>query len=172
MKVGLPLNVNSFAAPAFTSLISLYCSLNDNRRLFVFSDIILTYDITSPVKNSRDHGGIATELKYRFSGHCPLSCYATARLSHSATTTPSHSSDSSSKNFADLYAKSSHTKSRFECAFATHMGHFFQTTFFDVSRHSEHPDMNSSIFFPRPNNASSMRTQNWKRILYPYRYVY
>ena len=53
---------------------------------------------------------IATEVKYRFTGHCPLSCDATARLSRSASAPPSHPSDPSSKNSADR-----HIKSRFEC---------------------------------------------------------
>ena len=38
-------NVNSFVAPAFTSFVSSYFSLNDNRRLFVLSDIVLTYKL-------------------------------------------------------------------------------------------------------------------------------
>ena len=38
-----------------------------------------------------------------------------ARLTHSATAPPSHSSDPSSKNSVDRHAKSSYTKSRFEC---------------------------------------------------------
>ena len=35
-------NVHSFGASAFTSFISSYFALNDNGRLFVFSDIVLT----------------------------------------------------------------------------------------------------------------------------------
>ena len=55
------------------------------------------------------------ERKYRYSGHCPLSCDATARLSRSASAPASHPSDPSSKNSADRHIKSSYTKSRFEC---------------------------------------------------------
>ena len=55
------------------------------------------------------------EGKYRYSGHCPLSCDATARLSRSASAPASHPSDPSSKNSADRHIKSSYTKSRFEC---------------------------------------------------------
>ena len=38
-------NVHSFGAPASTSFISSYFSLNDNCRLFVFSDIVLTFKL-------------------------------------------------------------------------------------------------------------------------------
>ena len=38
-------NVHSFGAPAFTSFICSYFSLNDNRRLFVWSDIVLTFKL-------------------------------------------------------------------------------------------------------------------------------
>ena len=45
--------VNCFEAPAFTSFIISYFSLHDKRCLFVFSDI------TSSVKNIRNHVGTA-----------------------------------------------------------------------------------------------------------------
>ena len=38
-------NVHFFGIPAFTSFISSYFSLNDNRRLFVFFDIVLTFKL-------------------------------------------------------------------------------------------------------------------------------
>ena len=38
-------NVHFFGASSFTSFISSYFSLNDNRRLFVFSDIVLTFNL-------------------------------------------------------------------------------------------------------------------------------
>ena len=46
-------NVHSFGASAFTSFISSYFSLNDNRRLF-------------------DNGNTVTELKYKYSGQWTL----------------------------------------------------------------------------------------------------
>ena len=105
-------NVHSFDAPASTSFISSYFSLNDNRRLFVFSDIVLTFKLAyqkhlrsrwhchrtkvqiqwavdiATANESTDtvgSGHCHRERKYRYSGHCPLSCDATARLSRSAS---------------------------------------------------------------------------------------
>ena len=101
-------NVNSFAAPAFTSLIRSYFSSNEKRRLSVFPT--LCKHITSPTYWT---------IHYKFTGHWPLSCYTTARLSHSAKVPPALPSDSSPKISADRHAKSSYIKSRLECI------HFF-----------------------------------------------
>ena len=102
----------------WTLLRHLLSLLWSARTFISMTNVVSSFSPTlckhEPVKTVRDHGGTATAIKCRYSGHCPL-LYATAWLSRSASPPPSRPLDLSSKNSADRHAKSSHTKLRFEC---------------------------------------------------------